>query len=118
MTTIRTKCPACGDVDLGADAITMTLAPSGDQGEYQFTCPVCFDDVTKPASRRTAALLIAAGVEPTEMAEAAPLAEPMADEDLSPYPGLPAFTLDDAIVFHFLLDDDVAIAEEFALEPR
>jgi hypothetical protein len=118
MTTIRTKCPSCGDVDHGADAITMTLAPSGDQGEYRFTCPVCMDEVTKPASRRTAALLIAAGVEPTEMQEPAPLAEPMADEDLSPYPGLPALTLDDVIAFHWLLEDDVALADEFALEPR
>ena len=118
MTTIRTKCPSCGDVDLGADAIQMSLAPSGDQGEYAFTCPVCIDFVTKPASRRTAALLIAAGVQPSEMVEAAPAAPTMPDEDLSPYPGLPALTLDDAIIFHFLLEDDVAIAEEFALEPR
>ena len=115
MTTIRTKCPSCGDVDLGADAITMTLAPSGDQGEYRFTCPVCMDAVTKPASRRTAALLIAAGVEPTELADPTPT-QPFPDEDLPPYPDLAAFTLDDVIAFHWLLEDDVALADEFALE--
>ena len=114
MTTIRTKCPACGDVDLGADAISMTLAPTGDQGEYAFTCPVCMVDVTKPANRRTAALLIAAGVEPGELPEPAPTPS-MPFEDLSPTPEAPAFTLDDVIAFHFLLEDDVAIAEEFAL---
>jgi hypothetical protein len=117
MTTIRTKCPACGDVDLGADAISMTLAPTGDQGEYAFTCPVCMVDVTKPANRRTAALLIAAGVEPAEMTEPT-RTEPMPFEDLSPAPGASGFTLDDVIAFHFLLEDDATIAEEFALKAR
>ena len=117
MTTIRTKCPACGDVDLGADAIQMSLSSDGDRGEYTFTCPVCMDEVSKPASRRTVALLVAAGVVPSEAKEAATEPIPvMPDEDLSPYPGLPAFTLDDAIVFHWLLEDDVALADEFALQ--
>ena len=71
MTTIRTKCPSCGDVDLRADAICMYLAPTGDEGEYVFTCPECSVPVSKPASRRTAALLIAAGVEPTELTDPA-----------------------------------------------
>ena len=102
-------------MDLAADAITLTLAPSGDRGEYAFTCPVCVIGVSKPATRRTAALLIAAGVEPTELRE--PGTEPaLAFEDLSPVPGAPALTLDDAIAFHFLLEDDIAIAEEFSLE--
>jgi hypothetical protein len=114
MTTIRTKCPACGDVDLGADAISMSLAPTGDQGEYAFTCPVCRVDVTKPANRRTAALLIAAGVEPSETLEGVPTRS-MPFEDLSPTPEAPVFTFDDVIAFHFLLEDDAAIAEEFAL---
>src|SRR5215212_3687031 len=114
MTTIRTQCPNCGNVDLGADAIQMSLAPGGDEGEYAFTCPVCVAFVTKPASRRTAALLIAAGVEPSEIAERA--AEPSIEfEDHSPNPGASALNLDDLIAFHFLLEDDVAIAEEFEL---
>src|SRR3712207_9335601 len=96
MTTIRTKCPGCGDVDLGADAISMSLAPGGDDGEYTFTCPTCALHVSKPANRRTAALLIAAGVEPTELED--PATTPaIAYEDLSPDPSAAAFTLDDAI---------------------
>ena len=117
MTTIRTKCPSCGDVDLGADAISMSLAPSGDPGEYAFTCPLCMVWVSKPASRRTAALLIAAGVEASELQEPA-TAPSIPFEDLSPTPEAPSFTLDDVIAFHFLLEDDVAIADEFALESR
>ena len=117
MTTIRTKCPTCGDVDLGADAISMTLAPSGDHGEYAFMCPVCTMDVTKPASRRTAALLLAAGVEPTETLEPTPT-EALSFDDLSPVADAPTFTLDDVIAFHFLLEDDVAIADQLALGSR
>jgi hypothetical protein len=115
MTTIRTRCPVCGDVDLAVDAIRMSLAPGGDEGEYAFTCPVCVVSVTKPASRRTVALLIAAGVEPCEIAERA-TEPPIEFEDLSPDASAAALTLDDLIAFHFLLEDDVAIAEEFELE--
>ena len=117
MTTIRTKCPDCGDVDLDAGAIAMSLAPEGDHGEYAFTCPECRFEVTKPASRRTAALLIAAGVEPAELQETAPAPE-IAFEDLSPDASAPAFTLDDVIAFHFALEDDAAIARRLELEPR
>ena len=117
MTTIRTKCPTCGDVDLGADAISMFLAPDGDQGEYAFTCPLCDVPVSKPANRRTAALLIAAGVEPSELKDPVTTTS-VAFEDLSPDPFAPALTLDDVIAFHFALEDDVAIAEAFALESR
>ena len=117
MTTIRTKCPDCGNVDLAADAISMSLSPDGDQGEYAFTCPECSAMVSKPADRRTAALLIAAGVEPSELRD--PVTTPaIAFEDLSPDPCAPSLTLDDAIAFHFALDDDAAIAREFSLEPR
>jgi hypothetical protein len=116
MTTIRTKCPTCGDVDLRADAISMFLAPTGDEGEYSFTCPTCSESVCKPASRRTAALLLAAGVQPAELTDPATTA--IEFEDLSPDPTAPVPTLDDVIAFHFLLEDDVALAEEFALESR
>jgi hypothetical protein len=117
MTTIRTKCPDCGDVDLGADAISMSLAPGGDHGEYAFACPGCSSQVSKPANRRTAALLIAAGVEPSELQD--PATTPaVAFEDLSPDPCAPVLTLDDLIAFHFALEDDTVIARGFALDPR
>ena len=95
----------------------MSLAPSGDQGEYAFACPVCLLHVSKPASRRTAALLIAAGVEPTELED--PATTPaIAFEDLSPDAAAPTLSLDDVIAFHFALEDDAAIAREFELESR
>ena len=117
MTTIRTKCPDCGDVDLAADAISMFLAPGGDQGEYAFTCPECSMPVSKPANRRTAALLIAAGVQPSELDDPA-VTPSVAFEDLSPDPCAPVLDLDDMIAFHFALEDDAALAREFALDPQ
>jgi len=116
MTTIRTKCPTCGDVDMAADAISLLLDPTGERGEYGFTCPECMADVTKPANRKAVALLIAAGVEPAPFQDDA-VTEPVLDlEDLSPDPTAAPFTLDDLIAFHFLLEDEVALADELTVE--
>ena len=116
MTTIRTKCPSCGDVDMAADEISLHLDATGDRGEYGFTCPECFSAVTKPANRKAVALLIAAGVEPTPL-ETEEKAEPvLAYEDLSPNPDARPFTLDDVIAFHFLLLDETAVAELLSLD--
>ena len=104
-------------MDLGVDAVSMSLAPGGDHGEYSFVCPGCSVEVSKAATPRTVALLLAAGVEPCELEDTATTAE-IAFEDLSPDPFAPTITLDDVIEFHFALQDDAAIAREFALDPR
>lgn len=121
MTIIRTKCPTCGDVDMGASAISLVLEHGTERGAYAFTCPECFAEVSKPASRKTVALLIAAGVEPAETIHPAdhedagypevPVEWILAREDRSPDPDAPPLSLDDLIGFHFLLEDDVAVDE-------
>jgi predicted RNA-binding Zn-ribbon protein involved in translation (DUF1610 family) len=112
MTTIRTKCPTCGEVDMGAGAISLFLENTGDRGAFAFTCPECLEEVSKPASRKTVALLIAAGVEPASVDEGLELGIPwLTAEDRSPDPDAPAFCLDDVIRFHFLLEDDAVIEE-------
>jgi len=108
MTAIRTKCPSCGEVDLAPDEMSLYVTPSGEQGSYCFTCPECDLPVDRPANRKTVALLIAAGVETTPMPLDPELALPL--EDRSPDPGAAAFTLDDVIAFHFLLQDDRTLA--------
>lgn len=102
---------------MAADEINLVLEASGDRGEYGFVCPVCFDPVSKPANRKTVALLIAAGVEPVsgEVDQPLPPQPILDDEDQSPVPGAPAFTLDDVIAFHYLLEDEAAISESLAL---
>ena len=109
MTTIKTRCPTCGEVNMGPAGISLELPADADHGIYAFTCPECQAEVSKPASRKTVALLLAAGVEPVELDEAEVRMLPFADR--IPDPAAPAFTLDDLIGFHFLLEDDVAIAE-------
>jgi hypothetical protein len=111
MTTIKTKCPTCGEVHMGPAGISLELPADADHGIYAFTCPECQAEVSKPASRKTVALLLAAGVEPVEMDGVRML--PF--EDRSPNPSALALTLDDLIGFHFLLEDDVAIAEGLGL---
>jgi hypothetical protein len=115
MTTIRAKCPTCGDVDVAADSITLELHPTGDQGEYSFECSLCESVVTKPASRRTAALLIAAGIDPIETGTVDAPGSLLPYDDLSPDPLAPPLSLDDVITFHYLLEDDAAWAEAMAV---
>jgi hypothetical protein len=116
MTAIRVKCPTCGHVEVAADEITLILNATGDLGAYGFTCPDCSQMVDTPANRTVVALLIAAGVKPVKRDDEVEAAVPiLALEDLSPEPEAAPFTSDDVIAFHFLLEDDVAIAEMFAL---
>jgi hypothetical protein len=115
MTTIRAKCPTCGGVDVPADSIILELDPSGDQGEYGFECPLCWSPVMKPASRRTVALLISAGVIPIDIGAAEGVGSVLPYDDRSPDPLAPPLSLDDVITFHYLLEDDVAFAEAVAV---
>jgi hypothetical protein len=109
MTTIRTTCPRCGEVDMGPEAILLSIRDRAGEGSYRFACPGCQGTVEKPADRKVVALLLSAGVELAEhegeqgsfdgIAEAA-AASP------EQHPNGPPFTVDDLIAFHFLLKDD------------
>jgi predicted RNA-binding Zn-ribbon protein involved in translation (DUF1610 family) len=116
MTTIRTTCPRCGEVDMGPEAILLSVRDDGREGSYRFTCPSCADDVEKRADRKIVALLVSAGVDidhaDREAMQASLLFD---DEDLGrSLPSGPAFTIDDVIEFHFLLQDDRYIQDFLA----
>jgi hypothetical protein len=102
---------------MGSDAIALHVAPSGNEGAYAFTCPECREEVTRPANRKTVALLVAAGVEIRPLEEldddlpAVPVLLPY--EDRAPISDAPALTMDDLITFHFLLEDDRELADRF-----
>lgn len=109
MTTIRTTCPECGEVDMSPEAILLSIRERSGEGSYRFSCPTCLHTIEKPADRKVAALLLSAGVEVADLAhphpqEAAP--EPPPLEIRSPGP---PFTVDDLITFHFLLADDAQL---------
>ena len=98
MTSIRTNCPRCGEVEMRADVILLTVESGTGEGIYSFVCPVCEDLVEKPADRKIVSLLRSVGVETAEHA-----GEVVTSEER---PEGPEFTLDDVIDFHFQLADD------------
>jgi hypothetical protein len=108
MANIRANCPNCGQVDLRPEELSLRV--EADHAQYAFTCPGCCTEVNGSADRRMVALLLAAGVE-TDSAQGAP-EDALPPEDRSPRPDAAAFTLDDMIDLHFLLDDDAWLEEE------
>jgi predicted RNA-binding Zn-ribbon protein involved in translation (DUF1610 family) len=110
MTTIRTTCPRCGEVDMGPEAILLSVLQGGVEGTYKFVCPSCMDPVEKRADRKIVALLVSAGVDvdASRAGEAGGQSELFDDEiaSLERRPEGPPFTIDDVIRFHFQLQDD------------
>ena len=56
MTTIRTNCLLCGDVELVPTDLNLELFSSTGTGNYRFLCPHC------PANHRVVSILLATGV--------------------------------------------------------
>ena len=101
---------------MGPEAILLSVRDDGREGSYRFTCPSCADDVEKRADRKIVALLVSAGV---DIANASndPLQAAMLFDDEGggrSVPSGPAFSIDDVIEFHFLLQDDRYIEDFFA----
>ena len=99
MTSIRTNCPRCGEVEMAASLVLLTLHGEGGEGTYSFACPGCEEIVQKPADRKIVELLRTAGVE-TAVTGSRTARAPQPREEPPP------FTLDDVIDFHFLLQGD------------
>jgi predicted RNA-binding Zn-ribbon protein involved in translation (DUF1610 family) len=62
MTTIRTSCPMCGDVELAPLDLSLQLTPGYGSGSYSFVCPHCEQVQHRPADNRVASILLATGV--------------------------------------------------------
>jgi len=63
MTTIKTTCSRCGDVELTTDRITLRLIADQPDGSYCFACPFCGRDQEIAAGPRVVRILQAVGVE-------------------------------------------------------
>jgi endogenous inhibitor of DNA gyrase (YacG/DUF329 family) len=122
MTTIRTTCPRCGEVDMGPESILLQVVRGGREGTYRFDCPTCMEPVEKRADRKIVALLVSAGVDVSGRRAAGTSelfdSEPeMEEEDpRGPLPPGPAFSIDDVIDFHFRLEDDRYIEQFLATQ--
>jgi predicted RNA-binding Zn-ribbon protein involved in translation (DUF1610 family) len=62
MTTIRTTCSLCGDVELIPGELSLELTAANGTGTYWFSCPECGDRQQRPANHRVVAILLATGV--------------------------------------------------------
>jgi len=62
MTTIRTTCALCGDVELMPVELTLKLTAVSGTGTYVFSCPECGDQQRRPANHRVVSILLATGV--------------------------------------------------------
>jgi hypothetical protein len=108
MATIRTSCPGCGEVDLNPDAVMVSVHQESGEGLYRFVCPKCMEPVEKRADRRIVALLKSVGVGVVENGE---VPETVSVPHPESPPEGPLFTTDDVINFHFMLEDDDALAQ-------
>ena len=98
MTTVRAQCPACVDVQLQIDDLTVRVCQDDDMpSAYRFRCPGCEETVHREASPRIVELLVSAGA-PQEMWRwPAELTEHRAGPPLTP---------DDLLDLHVLLEGD------------
>lgn len=95
MTTIRATCPGCGEVELTPDDITLRVCTHGPASYYEFSCPLCAEQIQKPADERVVQLLISGGVAATVWE---------LPEEFSEQRGGAPFTMDDILDLHLLLD--------------
>jgi predicted RNA-binding Zn-ribbon protein involved in translation (DUF1610 family) len=110
MTTVRAQCPACGDVQLQINDLTVRVCDDDETaGSYRFQCPGCEETVTRPASARIVDLLLSAGA-PCELWKwPAELAESRSGPPITP---------DDLLDLHVLLEDDTWFEQLVALVRR
>lgn len=80
MTTIRTTCEGCGDVELSTSDIALELTGAGDAGSYRFSCPMCSSVQVRPATRRVVSILLATGVNYEIVLSTGPITEAEIDD--------------------------------------
>jgi hypothetical protein len=62
VTTIKTSCPVCGDVELKPAQMRLIVCSRSDWSYYAFACTDCHDEIRKPADGEIVALLVSGGV--------------------------------------------------------
>jgi len=110
MATIKATCPMCGDVDLTPRDVRVhvveALEESHSRRTYAFGCPLCHEDVEKPADEEVVRLLTSAGVRVDRV--------PVPAEARERHAG-GAIGYDDLLDLVLWLETHDAIAEDMAL---
>ena len=108
MTTIKASCPACGEVELTSQDVTLMVCNHAPQSYYTFCCPKCTAEVRKPADDHVVSLLVSGGV-PAQVWE-------LPAEALEAKAG-PALTYDDLLDFALQLSATDLVAAAAAQVP-
>jgi hypothetical protein len=95
MTTIKTSCPVCGDVELTPPQLRLVVCSRSELSYYSFACGQCGDEIRKPADDEVVALLVSGGVVAERWVIPA--------EALEQHDGMP-ITYDDVLDFALGLD--------------
>jgi hypothetical protein len=110
MATIKATCPMCGDVDLVPRQVRVRVVEAVEESHsrctYAFGCPVCHEDVEKPADEEVVRLLTSAGVRIDRV--------PVPAEAREAHQGGP-IGYDDLLDLVLYLETHDAIAEDVAL---
>ena len=75
MTTIRTTCSTCGDVELTTADVALEISSGAHGGRYRFDCPFCGTTQRRPATQRVVSVLLATGVSYDIVATASEITE-------------------------------------------
>lgn len=75
MTTIRTTCVTCGDVELIPTELSLELTAMSGTGTYLFACPECGGSQRRPANHRVVSILLATGVAYEVLDDRGPITE-------------------------------------------
>lgn len=82
MTTIKTTCSRCGDVELTPMDLALELDATEETGSYRFKCPDCGETERRTANARVVSVLLATGVA-YEVVRAEPITESEIDAFVS-----------------------------------
>ena len=72
MTTIKTSCPVCGDVELTPAQMRLVGCSRSEWSFYAFLCGTCQDEIRKPADDEVVTLLVSGGVVAEQWSTTAP----------------------------------------------
>ena len=95
MTTIKTSCPMCGDVELTPAQMRLVVCSRPEWSYYSFACTTCQDTIKKPADNEVISLLKSGGVKAEDWV--------IPSEALEEHAG-PAISYDDVLDFALHLD--------------
>lgn len=80
MTTIRSICVDCGDIDVSIDHISIERTTDTRRSVYVFACPSCGTSYRRPASPQVVEALLAMGAIQRHIAFAEPITQQEIDE--------------------------------------